>query len=94
MTEPNVRGGWWASTPLVLVAEDSQVNQIVAARALKRCGCRADAVGDGLEAIEAFASQHFGAVLMDCQMPNDGYEATAELRRLETDGRHTRPSSQ
>ena len=24
----------------------------------------------------------------------DGYEATAELRRLETDGRHTRPSSQ
>jgi CheY-like chemotaxis protein len=80
----------WANTPLVLIAEDSQVNQIVAARALERCGCRAHIVGDGLAAIEAFANQQFDAVLMDCQMPNmDGYEATAELRRRETDGQHT-----
>ena len=79
-----------ADAPLVLIAEDSQINQIVAARAIERCGCRAHVVGDGLEAIEAFSRQHFDAVLMDCQMPNmDGYESTAELRRLETDGRHT-----
>ena len=43
----------WADAPLVLIAEDSQINQIVAARALERCGCRAHVVSDGFEAIEA-----------------------------------------
>ena len=80
----------WADAPLVLIAEDSQINQIVAARALERCGCRAHVVSDGLEAIEAFSRQRYDAVLMDCQMPNmDGYQATAELRRLEAAGQHT-----
>jgi PAS domain S-box-containing protein len=81
---------FWADAPLVLIAEDSQVNQIVAARALERCGCRAHIVSDGLEAIEAFSRQRYDAVLMDCQMPNmDGYQATAELRSREAAGRHT-----
>ena len=80
----------WADAPLVLIAEDSQINQIVAARALERCGCRAHVVSDGLEAIEAFSRQRYDAVLMDCQMPNmDGYQATAELRRHEPAGQHT-----
>jgi CheY-like chemotaxis protein len=71
------------------VAEDSQINQIVAARALERCGCRAVVAGDGVEALAALERERFALVLMDCQMPNmDGYEATAELRRREHD-RHT-----
>ncbi|MGH2852288.1 MAG: ATP-binding protein, partial [Solirubrobacteraceae bacterium] len=79
----------WAEPPLVLVAEDSQINQIVATRALERCGCRAVVAGDGVEALAALEKQRFALVLMDCQMPNmDGYEATAELRRRERD-RHT-----
>ena len=78
------------AAPLVLVAEDSPVNQIVAVRALERCGCRAQVAADGREALRALATRRYDAVLMDCQMPEmDGYAATAELRRLEQGARHT-----
>jgi len=80
----------WPTPPLVLVAEDSQVNQIVAARALERCGCRVEVVGDGRQALEAMLASRFDAVLMDCQMPElDGYEATAQMRLRESPGEHT-----
>jgi PAS domain S-box-containing protein len=78
------------AAPLVLVAEDSPVNQIVAVRALERCGCRAQVAADGREALRALATRRYDAVLMDCQMPEmDGYEATAQLRRLEQGAEHT-----
>ncbi len=80
----------WGRTPLVLVVEDSPVNQVVAVRTLERCGCATDVAADGQQALEALAGRVYDAVLMDCQMPvMDGYEATAELRRREADGRHT-----
>jgi PAS domain S-box-containing protein len=78
------------TAPLVLVAEDSPVNQIVAVRALERCGYRAEVVGDGIEALRALAAGRYAAVLMDCQMPRmDGYEATIQLRRHEGGARRT-----
>jgi CheY-like chemotaxis protein len=75
----------------VLVVEDSTVNQIVAARALERCGCRVEVAADGREALEALSARNFDAVLMDCQMPVlDGYAATGELRERELrTGEHT-----
>jgi PAS domain S-box-containing protein len=81
---------FWSSAPLVLVAEDNPVNQIVAVRALGRCGCDAEVVADGLQALNALANKRYDAVLMDCQMPEmDGYDATAELRRREHGGHRT-----
>jgi PAS domain S-box-containing protein len=74
----------WTAPPRVLVAEDSQLNQVVAGRALERCGCRVEIVGDGAEALEVLARRRVDLVLMDCQMPGmDGYQATMELRRRE-----------
>ena len=74
----------WARPPQILVAEDSQINQIVAARSLERCGCRVDVVANGADALEAIAAKRYDAILMDCQMPGmDGYEATRELRARE-----------
>jgi CheY-like chemotaxis protein len=74
---------------LVLVVEDSPVNRLVAVHVLERLGFRAHVVNDGREALQALSTQRYDAVLMDCQMPDiDGYEATAEIRLREGEGRH------
>jgi len=75
------------AAPVVLVAEDSEVNQLLAVRLLDQCGYRADVVSDGNQALRAVTQTDYAAVLMDCQMPElDGYEATQEIRRRENGG--------
>jgi CheY-like chemotaxis protein len=77
-------------SPLVLVVDDNEINQILAVQMLRRRGYQADVVADGREALKALEGGRYDAVLMDCQMPNlNGYEATRELRRRQQDGEHT-----
>ena len=77
--------------PLVLVAEDYDINQLVARSFLEHFGCRVDIAADGVEAVRMSAETDYAAIFMDCQMPNlDGYAATAEIRaREEAEGGRT-----
>lgn len=69
----------------VLIAEDNAVNQAVAVGMLTGMGVDSVAVKNGRDAVEAFCSDDFDAVLMDCQMPMlDGYQATKEIRNFES----------
>jgi PAS domain S-box-containing protein len=68
----------------ILLAEDSAVNQQVAAAMLQDLGCGATIVSDGRETLAALARESFDLVLMDCHMPElDGFATAAAIREKE-----------
>jgi CheY-like chemotaxis protein len=71
----------------VLVAEDNAVNQRLVKRMLEKMGYVVDIASDGYQAVTLAMAQHYDIVIMDCSMPEmDGYQATAEIRRLHQEG--------
>ena len=68
----------------ILLAEDNEINQMVATEVLKRAGHTIDVVDTGQQAVDATAKVAYDLVLMDCQMPEmDGFEAARTIRRRE-----------
>ncbi|WP_236589845.1 ATP-binding protein [Ramlibacter aurantiacus] len=68
----------------LLLAEDNEVNQLVAQRILASLGfTQLTVVENGQDAVRACQEAPFDLVLMDCHMPVlDGWNAARELRRL------------
>jgi CheY-like chemotaxis protein len=73
-----------------LLAEDNDINALIAQKALRRLGFDVVRALDGEEAVRlaspmaAVGPPPFDLILMDLKMPGlDGYEATRRLRRVE-----------
>jgi len=78
----------------VLLADDTEVNQVLIVEMLRRAGIRVDVVADGAEAVRRATAHAYDLILMDCQMPvMDGFAATEAIRAHEATpaggGRHT-----
>jgi two-component system, sensor histidine kinase and response regulator len=68
----------------ILLAEDNNVNQVLAVRMLSKRGHKVTLANNGQEAVDLSAKGGFDLVLMDVQMPvMDGFEATANIRKRE-----------
>src|SRR5690242_5104977 len=68
----------------VVLAEDSALERRLLQATLECCGHEVAVVGDGQEALDAFARVHPDMVVLDWQMPvMDGIEACRRLRRME-----------
>ncbi|MEB3359967.1 MAG: PAS domain S-box protein [Synechococcales bacterium] len=66
----------------ILIAEDNPINCKLALLLLQRLGYQADAVGNGLEVLDALQRQSYDVVLMDVQMPvMDGLTATRQIHQ-------------
>ncbi len=76
----------------ILLAEDNEVNQILAKAILEQYGCIVTIAKNGNEAVSMFKDKHFDLVLMDIEMPDlDGVGATKVIRQTEKDTHHHTP---
>jgi PAS domain S-box-containing protein len=70
--------------PRILVAEDNEVNQMVARRTFEKLGYQVTLVANGRDAVSAVETGRFDLVAMDVQMPvMDGLAATVAIRKFE-----------
>jgi len=67
----------------ILIAEDNQINVLLAKQFMKQWDVDCDVAENGVIAYELIQTNNYDLVLMDLQMPEmDGYETTEKVRRL------------
>ena len=65
----------------VLVADDNNINQMIAEELLGNIGVEVTLADNGLQVLERLREQEFDVILMDVQMPEmDGLTATIQIR--------------
>ena len=71
----------------ILLAEDNEINAMIAVEILSQMGAEVDTAENGQEAVDLFASHeenYYDFILMDVQMPvMDGRRAAKEIRSLD-----------
>jgi CheY-like chemotaxis protein len=74
----------------VLIVEDNPTNRKLVVAQLKKLGIEPHVAVSGSEAVKACATNDYGLILMDCQMPEvDGFAVTKLIRKAEErSGRH------
>lgn len=79
----------------ILLVEDNEINQEIAADILTMSGAAVDTACNGREGVEAFAGSepgYYDLILMDIQMPvMNGYEAARYIRSMERPDAETIP---
>jgi putative two-component system response regulator len=68
----------------ILLAEDNEINLEIMLSQLSSMGYKVDPATNGKEALARYRAKKYDVLLTDIEMPEmDGYELTAEIRRLE-----------
>ena len=68
----------------ILLAEDNQINVLLAKQFLKQWDVECDVAENGVIAVQLAKTNNYDMILMDLQMPQmDGYSAAEEIRKLE-----------
>ena len=79
----------------ILLAEDNEINAMIAGEILQEMGAEVDVAENGEVAVERFSAQpagHYDFILMDVQMPvMDGRTATRHIRALNREDAKTIP---
>ncbi len=76
----------------VLLAEDNDINRLIAMTMLQRWGFITKFAHNGEEAVDAMVAEEFDIILMDIQMPvMDGIEAAVEIRRMDDEKKKNTP---
>ena len=76
----------------VLIAEDNEINKLIARTMLNRGGFTTTIAKDGEEAVREVTENDFDFILMDIHMPNkDGITATRDIRQMPNPAKNSLP---
>ena len=76
----------------ILLVEDNDINREIMLSQLTAMGYRVDMAVNGTDALKLYKQKAYDVILTDIEMPEmNGYELTAEIRRLEADGERSIP---